>query len=67
MSEDKKLARPTPPVMPMGFRTGSTDDIMFIDFLDIPSREEAKIFYTIALTKESATNLLNSLRAFTKK
>lgn len=66
MSAEKKLPRPTPPVMPMGFRTGNTEDIMIIDFLDIPSREEARIFYTIALTKDSAQNLLSSLEAFVK-
>ncbi|WP_163002542.1 hypothetical protein [Pseudomonas viridiflava] len=64
MSEEKKLPRSSPPVMPMGFRTGNTDDVMFIDLLDIPSREEARIFYTIALTKGSAKNLLKSLKAF---
>jgi hypothetical protein len=68
-SEDKplkksELSRVAPPVMPMGFRVGTTDEIMVVDFIDAPNIKESKIFFSIALTKDSAKNLHEALASF---
>lgn len=72
MSSDKKieknqLSRPHPPVMPMGFRAGISNEVMVIDFIDTPNNNEAVIFSSIVLTKETAKNLLESLASFVEK
>lgn len=61
-----ELSRSTPPVMPMGFRVGITPEVMILDLLDTPNAKEANIFYSIALTKDSAKNLHDSLKDFLK-
>lgn len=58
------LTRSSPPVLPMGFRVGISNDIMMVDFLDIPNQDNPNIIYTIALTKGSAQNLADSLAEF---
>ena len=62
-----ELSRSTPPVMPMGFRVGLTPELMILDLIDTPNAREANIFYSIALTKDSAQNLYESLTTFLKK
>lgn len=63
-SDKNHLSRPHPPVMPMGFRVGISNEIMVVDFVDTPSTNEAVIFSSIVLTKETAKNLLESLTSF---
>ncbi|WP_130930672.1 hypothetical protein [Pseudomonas sp. Sample_24] len=71
-NEDKplkksELSRTTPPVMPMGFRIGITPEVIVVDLVDAPNAKESKIFYSIALTKESAKNLRDALVDFLEK
>lgn len=63
-SDKNLLSRPHPPVMPMGFRVGISNEIMVVDFVDTPNTNEAVIFSSIVLTKETAKNLLESLTSF---
>lgn len=63
----KNLERSNPAVMPMGFRTGISSDIMLVDLLDIPNQNDPRIIYTIALTKASAQNLAESIAEFLAK
>ena len=53
--------------MPMGFRAGISNEVMVIDFIDTPNNNEAVIFSSIVLTKETAKNLLESLASFVEK
>jgi hypothetical protein len=63
-SDKSLLSRSHPPVMPMGFRVGISNEIMVVDFVDTPNTNEAVIFSSIVLTKETAKNLLESLTSF---
>ena len=58
-SDKSLLSRSHPPVMPMGFRVGISNEIMVVDFVDTPNTNEAVIFSSIVLTKE-ITDLWNN-------
>lgn len=60
------VTRDNPPVFPMGFRVGMSDDICIIDFMDLPDDGVRKISYSIAITRRHAEDLIEHLSEFIK-
>lgn len=61
---EKFICRENPPIFPMGFRFGIGKDVCTIDFLDIPDDNVRKVSYSIAITKDHAKDLIESLETF---
>lgn len=62
--ERKIIPRESPPVFPMALRVGISGDMCFLDLMDMPEKDVNKIFYTVALTKKHAQNLVVGLNRF---
>jgi len=58
------LGRDMPPSFPLSIRFGISDDICIIDFIDLPSRNSRKVFYSVAITKDHAKKLITGLQKF---
>jgi len=58
------IGRELPPSFPLSIRFGISDDICIIDFIDLPSKNTKKIFYSIAITKDHAKKMITSLNKF---
>lgn len=69
-SNNKKIdhvepVRKNPPVLPLGIRFGIASEICVMDFLDQHSDGTGKYcFYSIALTKNHAQQIINNLSKF---
>ena len=61
---EELIYRINPPSFPMGFRLGVSKEICIIDFLDMPDENVRKVSYSIALTKETAQDLIDGLKRF---
>ncbi|EPK4545043.1 hypothetical protein M1I87_005333, partial [Serratia marcescens] len=48
------IGRELPPAFPLSIRFGITEDICIVDFIDLPSRNTRKVFYSVAITKDHA-------------
>lgn len=60
------MLRKSPPILPMGFRAGFSDELLVIDLIDSPNPETRSIFYSLALTKSMSIELINILDNFVK-
>lgn len=58
------VGRELPPAFPLSIRFGITEDICIIDFIDLPSRNTRKVFYSVAITKDHARKLISGLKKF---
>lgn len=63
---ERDAARSSPPVFPMGFRIGFGKEICIVDLLDRTNNEvgDRYCFYSFALTKNQATELMSRLKDF---
>jgi hypothetical protein len=48
----------------MALRVGIAEDICFLELVDFPEKESGRVFYSIALTKKHAKNLIDGLNKF---
>ncbi|MBT1630151.1 hypothetical protein KK466_28790, partial [Klebsiella pneumoniae] len=48
------IGRELPPAFPLSIRFGIAEDICIIDFIDLPSKNTKKVFYSVAITKDHA-------------
>ncbi|WP_212744014.1 hypothetical protein, partial [Klebsiella pneumoniae] len=62
--ERKVTPRKNEPVFPMALRVGIAEDICFLELVDFPEKESGRVFYSIALTKKHAKNLIDGLNKF---
>jgi hypothetical protein len=60
----KLTHRDNPPVLPSGFRFGISESICVVDFIDAPDDNVAKVFYSIAITKNQAQELIEIFSQF---
>lgn len=58
------IGRELPPTFPLSIRFGITEDICIIDFIDIPSKNTRKVFYSVAITKDHARKMISGLKKF---
>jgi len=58
------IGRESPPAFPLSIRFGITEDICIMDFIDLPSKNTKKVFYSIAITKDHAKKLISGLKKF---
>lgn len=65
VNENNEAPRNNPPVMPLGMRFGIASDICFMDLLDHHNDGSGKYcFYSIALTKGHAQQIVKNLTKF---
>ncbi|THB19055.1 hypothetical protein [Providencia sp. MGF014] len=62
--EKNLIVREAPPVFPMSMRFGVSDDLCFVDFIDLPDNQTSKVFYSVVLTKKHAKHLMGNLKEF---
>lgn len=61
----RDVPRENPPVFPMGFRFGIlADSVCVVDLIDTNFNDVSRAFYSFALTKEHAKELVISLNKF---
>ena len=58
------VGRELPPAFPLSIRFGITEDICIIDFIDLPSKNTKKVFYSVAITKDHARKMILGLKKF---
>ncbi|MGQ4611256.1 hypothetical protein ACUIG8_28635 [Raoultella ornithinolytica] len=58
------IGRELPPAFPLSIRFGIAEDICIIDFIDLPSKNTRKVFYSVAITKDHAKKLISGLKKF---
>jgi len=64
-AENKAPIRKQPAVFPLGMRFGYAKDMCIIDFLDQQNNSgEGYCFYSIAVTKTHALEMINNLTRF---
>jgi len=58
------IGRESPPTFPLSIRFGIAEDICIIDFIDLPSKNTRKVFYSVAITKDHAKKIMSGLKKF---
>ena len=56
------MGRELPPAFPLSIRFGVVEDICIIDFIDLPSKNTKKVFYSVAITKDHAKKMMSALK-----
>lgn len=56
--------RKSPPSFPLGFAAQSTDEILILDFVDAPNGGEKNVFFSVALNRDIASEMLKLLVSF---
>ncbi|SQF93812.1 Uncharacterised protein [Paucimonas lemoignei] len=56
--------RKNPPAFPLGFAAQSTDEILILDFVDAPNGAEKNVFFSVALNRDIASEMLKLLVRF---